>query len=126
MAAGAFENLPGKGKPLNLDRNPYLDPSLELAYGLLKNNGYAPEWITRDKEIRAELEVARARLRAAWAQRQAQAADETAWRAAVARFEEALAQLNRKIDDFNLVVPILNCQRVRLRLTDELRKLTHE
>jgi len=126
MAAGTFDNLPGQGKPLHLDRNPYLDPSLELAYGLLKNNGYAPEWIGRDQEIRSELEAARARLRAAWAQRQAQTADEVAWQAAVARFEEALTQLNRKIDDFNLVVPILSCQRVRLRLTDELRRLTHE
>ncbi len=23
---GAFENLPGKGKPLNLDDNPHVDP----------------------------------------------------------------------------------------------------
>lgn len=123
MADGAFENLPGEGKPLNLTRNPYLDPSLELAYGLLKNNDYFPEWIARDKEIREELETARARLRAAWAQRQANPADEGAWQAAVARFEETLAQLNRKIDDFNLVVPISSCQRVRLRLADELRQL---
>ncbi len=122
MAAGAFENLPGKGKPLNLSLNPYVDPSLELAYGLLKNNGYAPEWIARDKEIRQELEAARARLRAAWAQRQANPADEAAWGSAVARFEESLAQLNRKIDDFNLVVPVSGCQRVRLRLADELRR----
>jgi DnaJ family protein C protein 28 len=126
MTAGTFDNLPGKGKPLHLDRNPYLDPSLELAYGLLKNNGYAPEWISRDQEIRSELEAARARLRAAWAQRQAQTADQVAWQAAVARFEEALTQLNRKIDDFNLVVPILSCQRARLRLTDELRRLNPE
>jgi DnaJ family protein C protein 28 len=48
MAAGAFDRLPGQGKPLNLTRNPYLDPSLELAFGLLKNNGYTPEWISRD------------------------------------------------------------------------------
>jgi hypothetical protein len=52
MAAGVFENLSGQGKPLDLTRNPYLDPSLELTYGLLHNNGYAPEWIARDKEIR--------------------------------------------------------------------------
>lgn len=126
MAAGVFENLPGVGKPLNLGRNPYLDPSLELAYGLLKNNGYAPEWIARDKEIRQELGAARARLRAAWFQRQAHPADEAAWQAAVVRFAESLDQLNRKIDDFNLIVPIPSCQRARLRLADELRRLDHE
>jgi len=126
MAAGAFDNLPGEGKPQNLLRNPYLDPSLELAYGLLKHNGFAPEWIARDKEIREELEAARARLRAAWAQRQASPADETVWQVALERFEETLTQLNRKIDDFNLVVPIPSCQRVRLKLADELRQVTHE
>lgn len=126
MAAGDFDNLQGAGKPQNLLRNPYLDPSLELAYGLLKNNGFAPEWIVRDKEIRKQLEAARARLRAAWARRRANPADETAWQAALARFDETLTQLNRKIDDFNLIVPIPGCQRVRVKLADELRQLTHE
>lgn len=126
MAAGDFDNLPGQGRPLDLTRNPHLDPSLELAYGLLHNSGYVPEWIARDKEIRQALGVARARLGAAWARRQAHPPDESRWQAAVGRFEEALNQLNRKIDDFNLVVPILGCQRARLRLEDELRRLYHE
>jgi DnaJ family protein C protein 28 len=126
MADGAFDNLPGEGKPLNLNHNAYLDPSLELAYGLLKNNGFMPEWIARDKEIRLELEVARARLRASWARHQANSTDETAWQTALTLFEETLSQLNRKIDDLNLIVPVSSCQRVRLRLADELRRLDHE
>jgi DnaJ family protein C protein 28 len=126
MADGVFDNLPGEGQPLDLSRNPYLDPSLELAYGLLKNNGYTPEWIARDKEIREELEAARTRLHVAWTQRQVSPTDKTAWEAALARFEEALTQLNRKIGDYNLIVPISGCQRVRLRLADELRRLNHE
>lgn len=126
MADGAFDNLQGEGKPLNLLRNPYLDPSLELAYGLLKNNGFAPEWIVRDKEIREQLEAARARLRAAWTRRRANLADETVWQAALARFGETLTQLNRKIDDFNLIVPIPSCQRIRVTLADELRHLSDE
>lgn len=93
--------------------------------GVKKNNGFAPEWIAHDKDIREELEAARARLRAAWAQRQANPSDETAWQAALARFDETLTQLNRKIDDFNLIVPIPSCRRVRLELADELRQLTH-
>ena len=126
MANGVFDDLPGAGQPLSLIRNPYLDPSLELAYGLLKNNGYTPEWIARDKEIREELEAVRARLRAAWAQHQARPADQTVGGAALARFEETISQLNRKIDDFNLMVPVSRCQRVRVRLADELRRLNHE
>jgi DnaJ family protein C protein 28 len=126
MAAGAFDNLSGAGKPLNLKRNPYLDPSLELAYGLLKNNGYTPEWIARDKEIRVQLEAARGRLRAAWRRRQADLTGEAAWQAAVTRFETALTQLNRKIDDLNLIVPFAVGQRVHLRLENELRRLNDE
>jgi DnaJ family protein C protein 28 len=126
MAAGTFDNLPGAGKPLNLDRNPYLDGSLELAYGLLKNNGYAPEWIARDKEIRQELEAARTHLRVAWKGRQADPADDSSWQAAVTRFEKVLAQLNQKIDNLNLIVPISSCQRLRLRLEEELHRLENE
>jgi len=125
MAAGAFDNLPGQGKPLDLVRNPYLDPSLDLAYGLLKSNGYIPEWIARDQEIRVEIQAARARLRAAWAQHQDSPTDEAAWQATLARFEETLTQINRKIYDFNLIVPISNGERIHLRLADELRRLDH-
>lgn len=118
MAEGLFDNLPGKGKPLPLNSNPYLEPGQELAFGLLKNNGFAPEWIERDKEIRRELAAARKRLRLAWQQ----GADKPAWPRAVARFEAELAKLNRKIDDFNLIVPIVWRQRSRVRLEDEIRR----
>jgi DnaJ family protein C protein 28 len=117
IEAGLFDDLPGKGKPLVFDDNPYLEPGQELAFGLLKNNGFAPEWIERDKEIRRELHTARERLRRAW---QGQT-DEAAWQAAVSRFEESLNKLNHKIIDFNLTVPIISCQRARLRLEDEVR-----
>jgi hypothetical protein len=70
--------------------------------------------------------AARTRLRAAWAQQRANPADETARQAALARFDKTLTQLNRKIDDFNLIVPIPSCQRIRLKLADELRQLTDE
>ncbi len=120
LANGEFDNLRGKGKPLQFNGNPYLDRSQELAFGLLQNNGFAPEWIERDKEIRQEIETARTFLRRAWQEHLANPGDESAWQAAIARFEESLAKINRKIDDFNLIVPILSCQRPRLRLADEL------
>jgi DnaJ family protein C protein 28 len=122
MKRGEFDNLPGKGKPLPLNPNPYLEPGQELAFGLLKNNGFAPDWIERDKHIRRELAAARGELRLAWQRRQA----EPGWRAAVARFESRLEKLNRQIDDFNLIVPIISSQRRRLRLADELRRIKKE
>ena len=122
MAQGAFDNLPGQGKPLDLKKNPYLEPGLELAYNLLQNNGFAPEWIERDKEIQKELERIRQQLRLAWQQRQGKPQHEARWRKAVADFTERLAKLNRKIADFNLVVPILSLHRAPLRLEDELKQ----
>lgn len=119
LEAGLFDDLPGQGKPLVFDDNPYLEPGQELAFGLLKNNGFAPEWIERDKEIRRELQKARERLRLAWQNHP----DEPAWQSAVSRFEESLNKLNRKIIDFNLTVPIVSCQRAPLRLADEIRQV---
>jgi len=126
MKSGAFDNLPGKGKPLDLNSNPHLEPGQELAFGLLKNNGFAPEWIERDKAIRREVAAARDDLRAAWQNRRANPAAESSWQAAVARFETRLTKLNRQIDDFNLIVPVISGQRRRLCLADELRRITEE
>ncbi len=123
MANGEFDNLRGHGKPLLFNTNPYLDPAQELAFGLLQNNGLAPDWIERDKEIRQELVALREQLRLAWQDYQANPGSEATWQIAVTRFEEAVAKLNRKIDTFNLIVPIPAKQRFRLRLEDELHRV---
>ena len=44
MEQGAFDNLPGAGQPLNLERDAHIAPELRLAHKVLKNAGYvAPE-----------------------------------------------------------------------------------
>ncbi len=55
---GLFDDLPGRGRPLTLDDNP-LAGDMQTGFRLLKNAGFAPEWIELDKEIRAELEALR-------------------------------------------------------------------
>jgi DnaJ family protein C protein 28 len=123
MANGDFDNLRGHGQPFRFNTNPYLNPAQELAFGLLQNNGLAPDWIERDKEIRREVAAARERLRLAWQQYQAHPASEASWQVAVTQFAGALVKLNRQIDDFNLIVPLPGNQRFRLRLEDELRRV---
>lgn len=123
IANGEFDNLRGKGKPLAFTTNPYLDPSQELAFNLLQNNGVAPEWIERDKEIRREIETARQHLRQSWQEYQAHTIDEADWQAAIIQFEVLLKKINCKIEDFNLIVPILSCQRVKLKLEEELKQI---
>ncbi len=58
MQAGQFDDLPGKGKPLNLDENPFADPEWELAQHVLKSSGYTLPWIETRQQIERELEAA--------------------------------------------------------------------
>ena len=54
MARGDFKDLPGKGKPQKIARNPFVPYEVRLANQILKDNGFSPRWIQVDKEIRTE------------------------------------------------------------------------
>ena len=123
MANGAFDNLPGAGKPLRLNENPYQQPGQAWTFDWLKRNGFAPEWVERNKSIERELETARTRLEATWQQYKNDPTYESNWQAAVARFENTLHKLNKKIDDYNLVTPTLSAQRNHIHLESELRRI---
>ena len=49
---GELENLPGKGKPLNLDEDRHIPPDLRLAHKILKNADCLPPELELRKEIR--------------------------------------------------------------------------
>ncbi|MDY6831155.1 MAG: DnaJ family domain-containing protein [Thermodesulfobacteriota bacterium] len=49
---GAFDNLPGAGKPLALEDDRHVPEDLRLAYKILKNAGCLPPEIELRKEIR--------------------------------------------------------------------------
>jgi DnaJ family protein C protein 28 len=53
QARGDFDHLPGSGKPLQLDVNPWAGDRA-LAYSLLKGNQIAPPEIERGREVDAE------------------------------------------------------------------------
>jgi hypothetical protein len=52
LAKGAFENLPGAGRPLSLEDDPLVTPELRMACRLLKNAGYLPPEVSLRREIR--------------------------------------------------------------------------
>jgi DnaJ homologue, subfamily C, member 28, conserved domain len=56
MEEGAFDNLTGKGRPLDLEENPYEDPSQRMGHRLLRNNGFAPAWIEEARDIQQAIE----------------------------------------------------------------------
>jgi hypothetical protein len=57
LRRGDFDDLPGAGRPLDLDDAPLVPPELRVAYRILKNTGYVPPEILERREI-AELEGA--------------------------------------------------------------------
>ena len=132
MEEGKFNDLPGKGKPLQLDAyNPHADPEWELAYKVLKESGYSLPWIETIHEIEADIEVARKDLRRAWKWRiiylSADVPDEKAsleWTSALEGFKIKLTALNKRIRDYNLQVPNARFQRPVLNYDGEVRKIT--
>ncbi|MBP2652210.1 MAG: hypothetical protein H6Q74_3035 [Firmicutes bacterium] len=51
MDNGEFDNLPGKGKPLDLDDGKSVSPELRAAYKILKNSGMLPQEMSLKKEL---------------------------------------------------------------------------
>ncbi len=135
---GEFDDLPGKGRPLDLMTNPYAGDR-ELAFKLLKEAGYAPEWIEQDKAIRSRLARARAALARAWEWREGRLQELAArpgggaevergrvlagWRQAVAAFTAEVAAINQEIADLNLKVPALRFQRFKVDAAHEVARL---
>jgi hypothetical protein len=58
MENGEFDNLVGKGKPLQLDENPNEPEDWRIAFHVLRNSGITLPWIETMREIDAELENA--------------------------------------------------------------------
>lgn len=112
MEEGHFDNLPGKGKPLKLDENPFEDPEWRLANKILRDGGFTLPWIEVRREIDLALQGAREALGRSWAWRQSALAQnqppdfvDAEWRRSVETFREAAAALNRRIRSYNLQVP---------------------
>ncbi len=51
IEAGLFDNLKGKGKPLNLEDDSHIPPELRMAYKILKNADCLPPELELRKEI---------------------------------------------------------------------------
>ncbi len=51
MSEGAFDNLPGKGKPLNIGTYMQVPEHLRTAYHVLRNAGYLPEEVRLKREL---------------------------------------------------------------------------
>lgn len=118
MQEGAFDNLPGKGKPLKLDANPHESPEWSIAYNLLKSNGYSLPWLDLRKEIEESIEHARADAVDAW-----QSGDPHVWQKQLVVFTQRFEALNRRIFHYNLQTPSPLFHRPVLNLKQELERI---
>ncbi|KAJ9542798.1 hypothetical protein OSB04_029304 [Centaurea solstitialis] len=97
MEEGHFENLPGKGKPLNLDSNPHADPAEDTLYRILSQNKCAPEWVELNKEIRTSIAEWRSTLKKAWDRKES--GDMSKWVEYSDSLKLQLRSINDKVSD---------------------------
>src|SRR5437868_5873133 len=109
MDEGKFDNLPGKGKPIDWDDNPFADADSRTAYTMLKKHGFTLPWIAERQDIEADLDKARRALLRTWkwcgARLEMQPGQQYEWDRAVAAFECEITKLNQRISSYNLKVP---------------------
>jgi DnaJ family protein C protein 28 len=130
---GQFDDLPGKGKPLDLLENPFVKPEWRLAHRMLKNAGFTLDWIELDKTIQAEVAQCQKLLKdqLLWAGKVLSSTDgrddidadlEDAYRWTVADYIERAKKLNEKIELFNLMVPLVHLQKHKVHIDEALLK----
>jgi DnaJ family protein C protein 28 len=132
---GKFSDLPGKGRPLHLEDNPHADPDWQLAYHLLKENGFTLPWLELRRELESEIEATRQAFRQAWALRQSSPvnqppvdkppsfAAEPEFQRALRLFAEQIARINQRIFDYNLQTPTDQFQMRKLNLEQEIKQI---
>ena len=130
MQEGSFDDLPGKGKPLDLDINPHEHPDWEMAFQMLRSSGYTLPWIETRQMIEVELDEARSALERSW-QWQCAKQDENLdtpvvereWNRAITSFEGKIKELNKQIFNYNLQIPSSQFSRLKIELEREISKI---
>ena len=125
MRAGAFDNLPGKGKPQDLGKNPNAPSDMDMANRILKENDLSPGWIADRKEMLAKIDDLRHRLSTTWDRRRANQDHRapTLWADDLVRFQAEIDDLNRRIATINLGMAISRLEIFRLNLDHELKRI---
>ncbi|XP_075398465.1 dnaJ homolog subfamily C member 28 isoform X1 [Tenrec ecaudatus] len=125
MAKGDFDNLSGKGKPLKkFSGCSYIDPMTHNLNRILIDNGYQPEWILMQKEIKDTIEQLREAILASRRKlgHPMTPNEQKQWDQVCEQFQENIRKLNKRIDDFNLIVPLLTRQKVHFNVQKEIAR----
>jgi len=133
MRNGAFDNLRGHGKPLDLQRNPFVPEDQEMAFNILKNNDVTPSWIGERTSTLKAVEQWRAGLHNLinyyQAEKQKATTDamrqqlQARWAAQLQRWATEIINLNKRIELVNLAQPIAHLEIYKLLLDEELKRV---
>ncbi|XP_058800375.1 dnaJ homolog subfamily C member 28 [Phymastichus coffea] len=122
MNKGEFNDLKGMGKPLKQDtcgQNPYVDFVTHKLNQVLLDNGFTPEWIQLSKEIRQDTETLKKQLeetRNKLGDMPLSYHDEEKWKNTLQDVIKEVKRINKNIDKYNLIVPILQKQMLQINL----------
>ena len=130
MGRGEFKNLKGMGKPLTREHdNPVINDIQQKLNRLLSNAGFAPEWISLDKEIRQSIENVKKHLSSCWSKcgpHPMTPERKKEWEQELEELSHTVKTINKKINNLNLIVPSLSAQRMHIRLELLVAKVTAE
>jgi ribosomal protein L39E len=132
MEEGQMTNLPGEGKPLKLDDDPYTPDDTKLAYKILKDNNMAPDWMMAGRELEIREQKLRDQLRRAASAYQSSQAVETdaikrvhadrLWRRAQRKLAADVEQYNREVAAYNIKIPSAIPRRPIFNFQEETRR----
>ncbi len=134
MEDGEFDNLPGEGKPLNLEEDESTPDEMRLAFKILRENDLAPAWIMQGKDIdhkieellnrlRRSVDAYRAAMDAPNATANTRASAARAWQTAQAKMTASAAKINQEISVYNLKVPAGIAHKVIVNIQREISRV---
>lgn len=119
MAKGDFNNLAGYGKPLKARPDyPYVDSTTFKLNEILINNGFVPEWVLLEKEIRDVKNQIKDQLNLL--RSQSKLSNDSLVRRLLA---DKVKEVNKLIDKYNRIVPIVSKQQIHVILDKEVKKM---
>lgn len=130
MKRGEFSKLQGAGKPLEKDcEHVGLDNLQTKLNKVLINSGFAPEWISLDKEICNSIKTLKAQVTSVWHKCGPHPMNPLAareWEHHMRIFQDSVENINTKINLLNLIVPVLSMQKVPYRLDRLVAQINSE
>jgi DnaJ homolog subfamily C member 28 len=119
MRAGLLDNLKGKGKPLNLDENPFEPEEIRLSNHILHNSGCPYGWMEAGQEIDRAIIEMRSVFTRLWQSNFSSDRQKDFFQA----LANSILTINRSIMDYNLQVPALAFQKAALDPLLEFEKI---